>query len=374
MIRSAIAAILLLALTASGQNAPAVQAIQAARNPLPAEEASAGVSRFSFIVYGDTRGRRDGNEVQYEHSLIVDSMLGTIKRLESSDFPVRFVLQTGDAVVNGRDPRHWNNSFVALINRITTDGGVPYFLAPGNHDVSTAPTADAPMRLESLALYLDAVSKLIPPDGAPRRLKGYPTYAFGYGNTFVLTVDSNIAGDDTQYNWVKAQLEGLNRNRYRNVVVMFHHPPFSSGPHGGARVESPSALLRTRYLPLFRQHRVQTLFTGHDHLFEHWIERYEDASGRKYRMDHIVTGGGGAPLYAYTGEPDLREYLTANRNDKVTLEHLVKPGMNPGDNPYHYVVVQVDGERVSLNVIGIDWGSAFQPYRSRGTDLRDLQQ
>src|SRR5207245_10191275 len=82
-----------------------VRAITSPRNPLPAEAASAHVARFSFIVYGDTRGRRDGVQEQYEHSLIVDSALATIKRLESSPFPVRFVMQTGDAVVNGGDAR-----------------------------------------------------------------------------------------------------------------------------------------------------------------------------------------------------------------------------------------------------------------------------
>src|SRR6185503_1313834 len=75
-----------------------VRAIAAPKNPLPAEGASADVTRFSFIVYGDTRGRRDGVQEQYEHSLIVDSMVATIKRLSTSQLPVRFVLQTGDAV------------------------------------------------------------------------------------------------------------------------------------------------------------------------------------------------------------------------------------------------------------------------------------
>src|SRR5262249_12976972 len=85
----------------------------------------ARVTRFSFIVYGDTRGRRDGVQQQYEHSLIVDSVLETIKRLASRPSPVRFVIQTGDAVVNGRDASQWNKSFVDLINRITTEGRVP---------------------------------------------------------------------------------------------------------------------------------------------------------------------------------------------------------------------------------------------------------
>jgi hypothetical protein len=90
-------------------------------------------------------------------------------------------------------------------------------------------------------------------------------------------------------------------------------------------------------------------------------------------MDHVVTGGGGAPLYSYTGEPDLREYLRKNAAEKVTLEHLVRPGIEPGDNPYHYVLVRVDGTHLRLEVIGVDWGSGFKPYRSRTADLRDKQ-
>jgi hypothetical protein len=45
--------------------------------------------------------------------------------------------------------------------------------------------------------------------------------------------------------------------------------------------------------------------------------------------------------------------------------------MQPGDNPYHYLVVKVDGEKISVDVIGVDWGRDFAPYRSKHTDLGD---
>lgn len=351
--------------------AETVRPVSPPRNPLPPEDSSAGVTRFSFIVYGDTRGRRDGVEVQYEHSLVVDSMLEAIKRREKTDYPIRFVLQSGDAVVDGRDPRQWNASFVALINKLTVEGGVPYFLAPGNHDVTGASAPDSPERQKGLGNYLAAVAQLIPPDGASRRLKGYPTYAFGYGNTFLLALDSNIAADDAQFEWARAQLERLDRGRYRNVVAFFHHPPFSSGPHGGARVERPAELMRSRYMPLFRAHRVRAIFAGHEHLFEHWVERYVDAAGRRQRLDMVITGGGGAPLYPHFGEPLVADYLKANEASKVQLEHLARPGPAPGDNPYHYVIVRVDGERLGMEVVGVDWGRGFRPYRSNRAVLED---
>src|SRR5438093_1339871 len=117
-------------LPAEAQEEEQVTPIKPPARPLPDETASAGVTKYSFIAYGDTRGRRDGIAIQYEHSLIVDSMLAQVKRLQTTKYPVRFVLQSGDAVVNGQDTQQWNISFVPVISRLTTEGGVPYFLVP----------------------------------------------------------------------------------------------------------------------------------------------------------------------------------------------------------------------------------------------------
>jgi hypothetical protein len=347
-----------------------VMPIKAPGTPLPDEAASAGVKKFSFIAYGDTRGRRDGTAIQYEHSLIVDSMLAQIKKLQSTEYPVRFVLQSGDAVQHGQNAKEWNVSFTPLIDRLTTEANVPYFLAPGNHDVSSALTVDAPQRAPALKNYLDAVSELIPRDGSAHRLSGYPTYSFGYGNTFVLGFDADIAGDEKQFLWVKAQLAGVDHRRYANIIVFCHQAPFSSGPHGGAKVEEPTVELRNKYMPLFQDSHVRAVFSGHEHLFEHWVEHYTDGSG-VHRMDLVVSGGGGAPIYAYMGEPNLDEYLKANEASKVKLEHLVKPGVERGANPYHYLIVRVDGEKLEMQVIAVDWGTGFQPYRTNQVALGD---
>ena len=88
-------------------------------------------------------------------------------------------------------------------------------------------------------------------------------------------------------------------------------------------------------------------------------------------MDQIVSGGGGAPLYPYQGEPDLRAYRLASGADSARLQHLVRPGMEPGDNAYHYLVVHVDGPRMWVEVIGVDWGRGYAPYRSNRATLAD---
>ncbi len=331
--------------------------------PLPAESQSAGIERFSFLAYGDTRSRVDGMSVQPEHLMVVNGMIDSIKRLQSTPFPVRFVLSTGDGVANGRDALQWNRSFLDVVSRLVREGNVSYFMTAGNHDVTTARTADAPERIIGLTNFLAVNNAFIPAEGSPRRLAGYPTYAVGYGNTFFLTLDSNLAADEAQFAWVKGQLEAIDRSRYANIVVFMHHPVFSSGPHGGAIVETATASLRFRYMPLFNAHHVNAVFAGHDHVFEHWIERYEDLAG-SHRMDLVVTGGGGAPPYPYVSEPDTRDFSSANQ---AKLEHLVKPGLNAGDTPYHFVIVRVDGSRLSMEVVGVESGKTFRPYRSSPT-------
>ena len=340
------------------------------RARLPAERASAGVTKFSFIAYGDTRGRHDGSELQAEHQLVIESMLGTIKRLANTPDAIRFVLQSGDAVLNGSIAKQWTVSYVPLINRLTQEGGVPYFLSMGNHDVGNATDLTDPRRVAGLRNALTANGALIPPDGSPRRLNGYPTYAFGYGNTFVIAFDSDIPDDSAQFAWVRGQLERLDRRRFTNIVLFFHHPAFSSGPHGAARVERQAASIRARWMPLFRKHHVRLLLTGHEHLFEHWVERYTDASG-VHRIDQMVSGGGGAPLYGYVGEPDLTGYLASDSAAKIRLEHLVKPAMDPGANPFHYLVVHVDGTKLDVEVVAVDWGRGFAPYRSNRTTMSE---
>jgi hypothetical protein len=355
----------------------AVKPIDPPAAPLPPEEASARVTRFSFFGYGDTRSGSgpggDAEVVHPEHSKVMDGMIAKAKELASTPFPIRFVLQSGDAVLRGQNGTMWNVGFTPIIERLTRGANIPYFFSAGNHDVTTAPAGD-PGRALGLHNTLTAISKLIPAEGSPRRLNGYPTYSFGYGNAFVIALDSNIASDAVQFAWVADQLDRLDRMRYKHVIVFFHHPPYSSGPHGGGsadpvpgtgrkapdRIEPQTAAIRTMYMPLFRKHHVRMLVTGHDHLFDHFVERY-DSAGVTYRMDTIVTGGGGAPRYGYIGEPDLRSYISATPADNIRVEHLMKPGPTAAENPHHFVVIQVDGDRLSLQVIGTG-AAEYTPY------------
>jgi len=342
----------------------AVKPIDPPAHPL-SDADSAGVTKFSFLVYGDTRSGAvgDGTVVHPIHSAVMDTMLATITARQQSQYPVRFVLQTGDAVLRGATGRMWNVSYTPIIERLTRGADIPYFLTVGNHDVAVAPPGD-PVRQLGLHNLLTAMAKLIPAEGSPYRLNGYATFAFGYGNVFVISIDTTVAADPLQLAWVTDVLEHLDRSRFRHVVAFQHYPPYSSGPHGGAGIIEPQTLaVRTSYMPLFRRYHVSLVLTGHEHLLEHWIERYSD-NGRDGRIDTIVTAGGGAPIYTYRGEPDLTAYLAAGAAQNVRVEHLVTPGRTIPENPNHFVIVQVDGDRLSVEAVAVG-NASFTPYNGQ---------
>ena len=117
-----------LAVVPAAQQAPTIATpIDPGGVALPAEGDSAGITRFAFIAYGDTRGQADGSALQIEHGKVVDRMIAEVKARASSEFPVRFVVQSGDGVNAGSNAEQWNVSYNPLIERLVREAGVPYF-------------------------------------------------------------------------------------------------------------------------------------------------------------------------------------------------------------------------------------------------------
>ena len=53
--------------------------------------------------------------------------------------------------------------------------------------------------------------------------------------------------------------------------------------------------------------------------------------------------------------------MAASAAQSVRVDHLMKPGSTPDENPHHFVVVQVDGDRLSLEVVGTG-PAPYTPY------------
>ena len=181
------------------------------------------------------------------------------------------------------------------------------------------------------------MSKLMPPDGSPRRLTGYATYAFGYGNAFFIVLDSNIATDAKQLDVGDQPARGTES---RALPARLRGLPPSAVRFGRSTAATFSSqrrpAIRAVYLPA-----VSQAPRAHDDRRPRSPARSLRRTVRRrrttYRMDHLVSGGGGAPTYTYRGEPDLEPYLQANAAQNVRIEHLLKPGPLVEDNPHHFL-------------------------------------
>src|SRR5438309_2391181 len=126
--------VVLFSAVAAAQTQTTARPIRPPDQPFPTEQDSAGITRFSFIAYGDSRcdcGNGGGPEIQIEHERVVDLAIAKAAALASTPYPARFVVQSGDAVYRGMAAERWNDTFIPIVEKLTKSG-LSYFLAVGN--------------------------------------------------------------------------------------------------------------------------------------------------------------------------------------------------------------------------------------------------
>lgn len=228
-------------------------------------------------VYGDVRG---GHDI---HRKLVENMLG-----EGLDL----VAVTGDMVLRGADRGDWQR-FYAITQPLLAQ--VLYLPAVGNHDLG----ADELFTLPS----------------DPR------WYSFDLADVHLVFLDSNAYERVEQETWLDADLAAARSRHVRAIVAFTHDGPFSRGLHRG------NTLARTRYVPILTRHHVDLLASGHDHLYQR---------GTAQGLAYVVSGGGGASLYAITcgvaGTPRCK----------------VDDGMQAIFREHHYLVLTVTATHLEL--------------------------
>ena len=211
-----------------------------------------GAAPLTFLVFGDDRSDPDAHEA--------------VVRAMAND-PSDFLINTGDLVADGARAADWQ-SFFTIEAPLLRDRAL--FVAIGNHE-----------------LYEDRAGANFlkyfgfPAAPSPRI---YGTARWGPVRFFFLNAQHDWSGGEERQ-WLEQELETADHEAglvWRIAVT--HHGAWSSGPHG------PNANFVTARIPeLLVAHGVDLLLSGHDHIYERG-----DGGPLKY----IVSGGGGAPLYA----------------------------------------------------------------------------
>ncbi len=230
--------------------APAFATSKAMQKTLGELKATTG--DYTFAVVGDNRS---GDRV---YAKIAAGMMQRKPNV---------VFNTGDLIPHPGNRDQWDN-FWELSKVID----VPYFLAPGNHDVDDA---------KSLAVWRDEVD-------FPGR---EDSYAVVVGKDLFVVLDTCEPGHDrkiegAQLAWLEKTLDP---KRYRYQFVILHHPLFlwKGATHYKSSLDKYPKL-RDRLHRLFVEKQVTAVFAGHEHSYKRWP---------RDGIEYVVTGGAGAPLY-----------------------------------------------------------------------------
>ena len=228
------------------------------------------------------------------------AVVRTALRDELASAPPDFMLNVGDiATADGRRPEHWETFLAENRQPPAVLGDVPYLPTPGNHDRTT----DSTYGLPNYQAIFDRD----------------PFYVVDFPDGALIVLDSNlliewkqeianrrqdalfrtwfVSGEDAPASWLERTLAA--RAGRSHLIVAMHHAPLNFGPHAdqwdrpeayGSHRSWQWALLRT-----FQRYGVDLVFSGHEHIYQHNVLRYERAGTRR-AMHFVITSGGGAPL------------------------------------------------------------------------------
>ena len=163
----------------------------------------------------------------------------------------------------------------------------PFFPSTGNHDSRTTNNNGQ--------AYLDLF--VLPDDagggGYPEHAERY--YSFDYGSVHFVALDTEFAFQDVERR--QAQIEWL-RNDLASTsmpwkIAYWHKTPYSAkGEHGSDLV------VRQAFGPVMEEFGVQLVVTAHEHMYERSVPWRESSDRTRQAVTYIVSGGGGARLYA----------------------------------------------------------------------------
>jgi hypothetical protein len=247
----------------------------------PAVPLGAAEGSLTFAVIGDNG---TGESAQYETGR---QLFAAYQR---HAFPL--VIMVGDNIYGSERPQDFVKKFEAPY-RSLLDAGVKFYASLGNHD-SREQRYYRPYNMDGKLYYsLEAPAQDV--------------RFFALDSTYL---------DKPQLEWLEKELSG---SRERWKIPFFHHPPYSSGGRHGSDLR-----LREAVEPLFVQHGVSVVFTGHDHFYE----RTRPQQGITY----FVVGSSGK----------LR------RGDLRNRSALTASGF---DTDQAFMVVNIDGDRLTFHAI-----------------------
>ena len=345
-----------------------------------------------FIVYSDseTEPESTGKFTTWpdpasgeNRSYLVDQTTGYRNNLEviRSRKP-DLVIIPGDLVESGGEQRDWDEFWLHNARKKGGEGiasSIPILAAPGNHEYYNGPKMNGyaqPGSETAINRYLSYFE--YPPNNASNPEQEGRYYAIEYGPAGFIILDlCNHSPDSSewdtnyqlqgekdpgggnapdflpgseQFNWLEDRLKEFQEKALFSFVI-FHHAPYSSGPHGfpagiGSNLDWQSGVPVRDLTPFFMQYGVDAVFSGHDEMWERSVvegfESLPDGSQVPHTLHFYDVGTGGDGLrgptlgtdnpfqvfLAHTNSPEVWEdsALTSGGKHYGHLEVNITPG------------------------------------------------
>jgi len=167
--------------------------------------------------------------------------------------------------------------------------------SPGNHDYMTTDAGG----------YFGYFGAAAGPAG-----RGY--YSFDVGAWHVISLNSNVdAGPGSaQHTWLQADLAASNA---LCTLAYWHHPVFTSGPHG-------NNLQMAEIYRLLHAGGVEVVLVGHDHVYERFAPQDADGLADPSRgVRSFTVGTGGARLYSWRTPMPNSEFRDSSSHGVLRL-------------------------------------------------------
>jgi predicted phosphodiesterase len=277
-----------------------VQALPGRQRPITSQMSAATETRrprsedsVKFLVIGDSG---TGDRAQRE-------VAAQIWRSHAV-FPYEFAIMLGDNLYGSERPQDYARKF-ELPYQPLLEASVAFYASLGNHD-------DPNQRFYK-----------------PFNMGGRRFYTFQKKDVRFFALDSNYM-DRGQQRWLEQELA---ESTSTWKISFFHHPIYSSGGRHGSEED-----LREIVEPMFIEHNVSVVFSGH----EHFYERLKPQRGIFY-----FTAGGSAKL----------------RAGDIRVGPLTAKGF---DTDRSYVLVEIEGDRMHFQALSrlgkiVDSGTITRP-------------
>ena len=334
---------------------------------------------YSFVVFGDNQFATASCTSGVPERLAVPEVVRSLAPT--------FVMHVGDLMDHGYEAGAYAK-FVSCYQGMLSE--LPLFPTSGNHDMGSGAILDYKTYLEGqlttrnsaaygaayasdfAVTYEDDPNSYSTDPSNPGSTSDVPSgfsfktyYSMRFKNAYVISFEIGTHWwADTPRSWLHQHLDEAHADpTIDHIFVIMHHPLYSTHMQDSSSSGECIKPVRDEYEQLFRDHDVTVVFNGHVHLYEHFYvpddgtPTHQSPPPATYPHDgnavhYITTGGGGGPTPNNCNPPP------------TPLQQVSYDYLQAGNCGYHVTRVQVEGKKLTVNVLEVSGDASSQSTSS----------